>query len=158
MSETLPIELSAYEIVYLCDSINNKDVAEGLEEEKAYVPLARQALLILGSAYREVVSPEGIKGSVQIQITEDIAWLLRGKVRTGDIAIDGQTNIGVSLLLKLYGLLLEFNSGVADIKTSLEDEPPITPVSKQLLKELQEKENAGRNPEDNAYPYDGSLY
>ena len=68
------ITLTGLEIVYLCDSIANKDIAEGLPDKDAFVPLARGALLKLGSAYRELVAVDGIApGPVMVAITEEEA-------------------------------------------------------------------------------------
>src|SRR6266480_2759902 len=94
---TLELSLSGLEVVFLTDSIDNRDQAVGLDEQYAYLPLARKALLLLGSAYREVVTSEGIRpGPVELQVSEELVWLLRGKVKTGDLAIDGKTNVGIS--------------------------------------------------------------
>ena len=119
----LPIDLTGVEVVFLADQIQNDDKAKGLPDESTYMPLAREALLLLGSAYVELVeSNAGIKiGPVTLFITEEIAWLLRSKVRTGDVAIDGRTPIGHILLLKLYMLLLQFNAGFITEKTVAED-------------------------------------
>src|SRR3990167_10965657 len=124
---TLPITLTGLETVFLADSVANKDLAEGLPDQDAYVPLARQALLLLGGAYRELVTAEGIApGPVTLQVTEEVAWLLRSKVRTGDLAIDGKTNIGVPLLLKLYDLLNAFNADLSGL-------PPVGPPEGEAM-------------------------
>jgi hypothetical protein len=134
----LPLTLSGLEVVFLTDGIRNSDIAEGLPDKDAYWPLAREALLLLGSAYLEVVTPEGIKpGPVTIYISEEVAWLLRGKVRTGDVAIDGKTNVGTSLLLKLYAMLESFNSGLLDLETVAIEEPP---VDNTKLEEFRQRE------------------
>ena len=126
---TRELELTGLEVVFLTDSITNRDVAEGLPERDSYLPLARQALLLLGSAYRELVTTDGIApGPVHLQVTEEIGWLLRSKVRTGDVAIDGRTNVGIPLLLKLYGLLSAFNADVTGL-------PPVLPVSEPQMTE-----------------------
>lgn len=114
---TLPLMLNAMEVIHLTDSIKNGDVAEGLPEKDAYVPLARGLLLLFGSAYRELVRagapPE--PGPVFLEVTQEQAWLLRTKVRTSDLGYDGVTNIGAGLLIKLYALLLEFNADVPEL-------------------------------------------
>ena len=123
---TLPLELTGLEIVYLCDSIANSDAAQGLPERDEYLPLAREALLLLGSAYLEVVAPDGIySGPVELHVSEEVAWLLRGKVKTGSIGLDGTTNIGIGLLRKLYALLLRFNADVSGL-------PAVTGVDREL--------------------------
>jgi hypothetical protein len=143
---TLEIELSGLEVIHLSDSIANDEVAKGLPERDAYVPLARQTLLLLGSAYRELIFPQGVSsGTVCIQVSEEQAWLFRSKVRTGDLAIDGKTNIGIPLLLKLYELLARFNSEL-EITASIETEPPINEEARNYLRELKEAHNARSNP------------
>lgn len=149
MKPTLALGLSGLEVIHLSDSIANDDIAKGLPEREAYVPLARQALLLLGSAYMELVIPEGVSdGIVQIHVTEEQAWLFRSKTRTGDLAIDGKTNIGIPLLRKLYALLSSFNSGI-EIETSLVSEPPISEIGKMYLAALKEGIDARRTPSDN---------
>jgi hypothetical protein len=143
---TLEIELSGLEVIHLSDSIANDEVAKGLPERDAYVPLARQTLLLLGSAYRELIFPQGVSsGTVCIQVSEEQAWLFRSKVRTGDLAIDGKTNIGIPLLLKLYELLARFNSEL-EITASIETEPPINEEARNYLRELKEAHNARPYP------------
>lgn len=151
-SKTLPITLSGLEVIHLSDSIANDDIAKGLPERDAYVPLARQALLLLGSAYRELVTPEGVAdGLIVIQVTEEQAWLFRAKTRTGDMAIDGKTPIGIPLLLKLYEILSSFNSGV-EITPGSEAEPAITEEARKFLAVLKEGADARRTTSNNADP------
>ena len=119
----LPIDLTGVEVVFLSDALrcDGETVDELTTEEP--LPLYRELLLRLGSAYCELVEMERIAiGPVTIHITEEMAWLLRSKVRTGDVAIDGHTQIGNILLLKLYNLLLQFNGGFADFKPTSEPE------------------------------------
>ena len=142
---TLELELSGLEVIHLSDSIANDEIAKGLPERDTYVPLARATLLLLGSAYRELIFPEGVSdGLVHIQITEEQAWLFRSKVRTGDMAIDGKTNIGIPLLRKLYELLTCFNSEL-EITPGIETEPPINEEARNYLRELKEAHNARRS-------------
>ena len=143
---TLPIVLSGLEVIHLSDSIAADDHAKGLPERDAYVPLARQALLLLGSAYRELVQPVGVSdGLLTIHITEELAWLFRAKTRTGDLAIDNKTNIGISLLLKLYELLACFNSEL-DLTVGSVEEPAVTEEARAYLHELKEKSSARPDP------------
>lgn len=108
---TLPLDLTGLEVVYLTDSVRNDDAAQGLPDRDAFYPLGRDAHLLLGSAYRELVKADGIApGPVRLMVTEEQAWLFRSKVRTGDVGIDGTTNVGVSLLTKLYALLAGFDA------------------------------------------------
>src|SRR3990167_2200255 len=120
----LPLALTGREVVFLCDRIANKDYAEGLEDKERYIPLARKALLLLGSAYVEVVKPDKIEydARVTLHVDEEIAWLLRGKVTTGDLGIDGKP-IGPTLLVKIYAILLEFAAGLSDLEITIEDWP-----------------------------------
>ena len=125
-SPALPLRLTGVEVVHLADSLNEWTASlvdgDGLTTRQRYLPLVRSALLQLGSAYVELVTMAAIEiGPVDVYITEEMAWLLRSKVRSGDIAIDGKTQIGHILLIKLYSLLLQFNSGFADYKPTEDD-------------------------------------
>ena len=143
---TLPIVLSGFEVIHLSDSIAADDHAKGLPERDAYVPLARQALLLLGSAYRELVQPVGVSdGLVSIHITEELAWLFRAKTRTGDLAIDNKTNVGIPLLLKLYEMLASFNSEL-DLAVGFVEEPAVSDEARAYLHELKEKSSARPDP------------
>ena len=139
---TLALTLTGLETVFLADSVANKDIAEGLPDRDAYVPLARQALLLLGGAYRELVTAEGIApGPVTLQVSEEIAWLLRSKVRTGDLAIDGKTNVGIALLLKLYDLLNAFNADVSGLPSvSTTEGESMTDAKRWILNVAKEAE------------------
>ena len=122
----LPLTLTGVEVVHLADSLNEWTASlvdgDGLTTYQRYLPLVRSALLQLGSAYVELVTMAAIEvGPVDVHITEEMAWLLRSKVRSGDIAIDGKTQIGHVLLIKLYYLLLQFNSGWADYQPVTEN-------------------------------------
>jgi len=131
----LALWLTGMEIVYLTDAIDNGDLAKGLDDKEAYIPLARKALLLLGSAYREVVTQNGIKeGPIEIRVEQEIAWLLRGKVKTADLAMDN-SNVGMGLLLKLYDILIRFNSGLDNLEVVEIDEPP---VSEEIRKQLED--------------------
>ena len=147
----LPLTLTGVEVVHLVDSLNEWTVAlengEGLTAHQRWMPLVRSALLQLASAYVELVGT-GINGLgdgklIDVYITEDMAWLLRSKVRTGDIAIDGKTQIGHVLLIKLYLLLLQFNSGWEDYKPTPSDDLDSKVVRLQEWK----KENGHAEPE-----------
>jgi hypothetical protein len=143
------LTLTGLEVVFLTDSISNKDIAEGLPDRDAYVALGREAILLLGSAYRELVSPEGVQeGPVTLQVNEEVAWLLRSKVRTGDLAIDGKTNIGIPLLLKLFEVLNSFTAAL-DGPFSTDEEPEISERDRQFLIHLKEGTNARANANEN---------
>jgi len=147
--DSLVIALTGKEVVYLTDSILNKDIAEGLSEKEAYMPLARPLLLKLASLFTELVSETGVlPGPVDIAITEEEAWLLRTKVRSGDILQDG-TPIGISLLCKLYNLLIEFNNELNDLQFGEIDEKQLTDFNRQYLKWVKEEADAGRESSEN---------
>jgi hypothetical protein len=149
---TRPLTLSGLEVVYLTDSVRNKDTAEGLPDREAYVPVGREALLLLGSAYGELVSSEGVNpGPVTLQVSEEIAWLLRDKVRTGDLAIDGQTNVGISLLLKLFEVLNSFTADVPGLPPmSTHEDREFSAADRQYLSLLKEGSNARGKPHQDA--------
>ena len=152
------LTLSGLEVVYLSDALRNGDGVKAIEDEVACL---RPLLLNLASAYRELVTPDSkdvagnvVKGGfdegpVSIQVTEAQAWLMRAKVRTGDLAIDGKTVLGVALLTKLYALLLEMESGV-DVEVSAYEEAPIT-ETRIRLKERYDAEPRWQ-PDENTYP------
>ena len=143
--EKLLIELTGMEVVYLVDSISNGDIAQGLPDREAYKPVAREALLLLGSAYKELVAPAGIlPGPVPLMITEEQAWLFRSKVKTGDVDLSG-ANLGVALLLKLYDLLCRFNSGI-NLDVGDVESTPIDEAGVEFLSFLKEHPNATSSP------------
>lgn len=143
---TRPLELTGLEVVFLTDAISNRDVAEGLPDKDAYYPLARQTLLLLGSTYCELVSADGIlNGPVTLYVTQEMAWLLRGKVKTGDVGVDGVV-LGHGLLCKLYELLLAFNADV-DMPVSKDEGEAMTDFKRWTLK-IAEESNATRRSTD----------
>lgn len=151
------LTLSAQEVVFLTDSIHNDDCAQGLPDSEAYVPLARALLLVLGSAYCELVSEAAIaEGVATISITEEQAWLLRSKVRTGDLGIDRTSRIGLTLLPKLYELLLRFNSFDTGLPPA--DEPPLPWDYFAKLAALKEETNAPTNTVADASSHESANY
>lgn len=154
---TLPLTLTALEVIYLTDSIANSDVDQGDVDNRGGVqPLARPLLLKLGSAYCELVAPSGYDATatVTLSVTEPEAWLLRGKVQTGTTGMD-KSVIGVGLLRKLYGLLLAFNSEPVTEEfrvTSTEAaKDRFGEVEKRALEELERRgEHASAKPRDDA--------
>ena len=119
----LPIDLTGVEVIFLSDSLRNDGASIDEVDTEEVTPLYRDLLLRLGSAYCELVQVDAVNvGPVTVHITEEMTWLLRSKVRTGDVAIDGRTQIGHVLLLKLYNLLLQFNTAFADYKPAAEPE------------------------------------
>lgn len=115
-AKKLPLELTGMETVFLIDAIKNTDIAEGLPDAEARVPIARELLLLLGSVYTELVTVDKgiLHGPVSVRVSEDEAWLLRGKVKTGDLGLD-KKELGTGLLLKLYAVLLDFH-GIDDVR------------------------------------------
>ena len=117
---TKPLSLTGMEVVFLSDLISGDSEADELPKHK-YV--CRQLLLLLGSAYLELVDRDGISvGPVDLCVTEEMGWIMHSRTNTGDMGIDGKTNIGVGLLLKLYTLLEAFNNEVAGFPVGGEDE------------------------------------
>lgn len=154
VEKKLPLELTGLEIVYLTDAVGNGDFAQGLPEKDAYFAVGRAALLLLGSLYTEVVTKDGISdGPGLIYITEEQAWLFRSKVKTGDLAIDGKTNIGIELSLKLYAILLGFNSGLEEVPWETVEEPELTEAQIIKLETFRrENANAPDSASDDASP------
>lgn len=113
---TVALTLSGLEVTFLSDALRNGDGVKAIEDE---VSCLRPLLVNLASAYRELVEPTGIAdGPVTIAVTEAQCWLMRAKVRTGDLAIDGKTNVGVGLLRKLYGAILDLQSGLEGMEVT----------------------------------------
>lgn len=135
---TIGLTLSGLEVVYLSDNLRNADNIDAEQKEFACL---KPLLLNLGSAYVELVSDAGISvGPVTIEVTKAQAWLMRSKVKTGDLAIDGQTNVGVGLSRKLFAVLLEFEEamiepGLMDLEVSAYESPPLTEQDRLALKD-----------------------
>jgi hypothetical protein len=139
---TRPLLLTGLEVVFLCDSIKNEDLELGLPDPDAKVPIARNTLLLLASAYIEVVTLTGIlSGPVLLEVTEEQVWLFRSKTVSGSMGFDGK-NIGISLLLKFYDLLVRFKYGD---KEDTEDGEQGLQLSQADLKTKLEEFNAGAN-------------
>ena len=140
----LPITLDAVEIIYLTDSVGNFDLDQGdVDQPQRIQTLARPLLLKLGGAYLELVPESGIldkNKTVVIYLTEREAWLLRGKIQTGTTGTD-KSIIGLGLLRKLYGILLEFNSGV-DVDVVQNDDVSFGDKHKNALNKLEKEEKA----------------
>lgn len=121
---TACLTLSGLEAVFMSDAVRNSQTPLRALDESDETRVIRPLLLNLGSAYRELVTVDGIApGPVSFEVTEPQCWLMRTLVRTGDLAIDGKSNVGVSLLTKLYGLLLELESGLDLPSADVEDAP-----------------------------------
>lgn len=115
---TLPISLTGVEVIHLIDSLRNGATLKEIEDEPGYL---RDLVLKLSSLYRELVGAEIKPGPASIEVTEPQVWLMRAKVRSGDVGID-KSMIGVALSNKLYALLNSFASGFSDYDTIEDDE------------------------------------
>lgn len=165
----LPLILTPYEIIHLTDAISNKDVAEGLPDRDAYVPVAREALLLLGSIYKQIVTPDGkiqteyaeIEGeqpgplAVQFMVTLEQAWLFRSKVKTGDLGLDRQI-IGGPLLAKIYDVICRFHLGINMDGWPDAIEPPENMVKLQAYREERARAAANANADPSPDPSTGS--
>lgn len=146
MKTTATLSLTGLETVFLSDTLRN---ADNISQDNDQFEYLKPLVVNLASLYVELLSGEGIlPGPLDIEITEPQAWLLRQKVRTGDIAIDGKTNVGVSLLTKLYNILIMFSNQMQDIETS-EDGPVL---SEQNKADLKEERYARWITNENTYP------
>lgn len=141
----LPLQLSGLEVVHLLDSVRNGTTVKDVEDE---LGVTKPLIVKLGGIYRELVSPAGIKaGPVDVQVSEQEAWVLRAKVKTGDIGIDGQTPVGITLSLKLYELLALFSPDMPQIEVGGE-EAPFSVNQKEALKALQKTEEINERRDD----------
>lgn len=102
----LTIELNGREIIYLCDAIKNGAIAEGVGERDTFIPVAREALLLLAGPFLEVCQGDYDK-IIPVNVTEEFCWLARNVVSFGSMGVDKQP-LGHKLLAKVYKLLLEF--------------------------------------------------
>lgn len=102
----LTIELNGREIIYLCDAIKNGAIAEGVGEKDTFIPVAREALLLLAGPFLEVCQGDYDK-IIPVNVTEEFCWLARNVVSFGSMGVDKQP-LGHKLLAKVYKLLLEF--------------------------------------------------
>lgn len=145
---TLALSLTGLEVVHLVDSLHNGATTPDKEAELAEL---RPLIVNLAKLYRELVSVEGIKpGPLVVKVTQAQCWLMRSRVRTGDIGIDGTTNIGIPLGLKLYDLMLRFDDGLEeglddfDVGGEGEDDP-FSAEQGELLKAKRMTEEMNRN-------------
>ncbi|MGH8524284.1 MAG: hypothetical protein ACREXY_08725 [Gammaproteobacteria bacterium] len=133
VEEELPLELSGVEVVHLIDALRNADNRKGEEEES---PCLRPLVIKLAHLYRVLVTPGMfLTGPLALQVTRDELWLLRSKVRTGDVGID-KSLIGVNLSLKIYAALESFVTGlsefgIVDIAQLFEEAPHARAESSQ---------------------------
>lgn len=121
----LELVLTGQEVYFLADVIRHAAIEPGggkSDERDYYTPLARELLLVLASAYCEVVHlGEGVQDrTISVWVDEEMAWLMREVVRNDDVDSQGH-QMGAGLLVALYSLLLAFHtSDLVDI-TSLEE-------------------------------------
>jgi hypothetical protein len=99
---SLPLELTAMEVLLLTDRIQNTDRDEGRE-------IAKPFLLKLASAYLEMIGERAKEGTCTLWITEPEAWMARSKFNSGD-RCDADPKLGIHMLRKLYTILLSFDS------------------------------------------------
>jgi hypothetical protein len=99
---SLPLELTAMEVLLLTDRIQNTDRDEGRE-------IAKPFLLKLASAYLEMIGERAKEGTCTLWITEPEAWMARSKFNSGD-RCDADPKLGIHMLRKLYTILLSFDA------------------------------------------------
>lgn len=119
---TLPLHLTVLEVIFLADNLRVDDTDEGNPQAPSHMRgtfIGRSLLRKIGSLYIEFANQTGnfdfskYAGedlSAPITVTEAEAWLMKGRIRTGDLAMDGQTNIGVELSCKLFELVNRFDT------------------------------------------------
>lgn len=119
-SSTLPLHLDVLEVIFLADSLRGDDTDEGDQASLSQYRgpyVGRPLLRKIGSLYLEFAaitygfdfehqSPPDTE--LPIFVTEAEAWLIKSKVRSGDLGWDNITNIGVKLSCKLFELLNNF--------------------------------------------------
>lgn len=117
-AKVLGLKLNVYEVIHLVDSIDGLEQASHPEQRgsTAYLEVEPNRVLLSGLArlYDELVPPEGdfFVGCEnvfeEILITEEDLWIIKSRVKTGDMSMDGTVNIGVGLLKKVFALLRAF--------------------------------------------------
>lgn len=117
------LTLTGAEVLWLSDNVRLASADKVGEDRKdAYTALARDALLLIGSAFVEVVSSKTpYLTIVKLSLDEETCWLLRESVRTDSTY--AETILGPDLLRKVYEALSSFHADV-DIDTVDEDELP----------------------------------
>lgn len=124
-TSTLPLHLGVLEVIFLADSLHVDDTDEGDQTNPSHFrgPYVGRPLLIkIGSLYLEFAAltygfdfenDDPPKTQLPIHITEAEAWLIKSKVRSGDLGWDNTTNIGVDLTCKLFELICHFNTDIS---------------------------------------------
>lgn len=101
---TLPVELTAMEVLFLADRTKNDATDDGC-------PVAKPFLLKIGSAYLEMIGESPKSGTVTIHLTEAETWHARSLFNSGD-RCDADSKLGIHILRKLYALLLQFDAAI----------------------------------------------
>lgn len=149
---TLTLSLSGFEVVFLMDSIRGAATEVGSDRRVEGLETVRALVLNLSSLYTEVLGKgdkEPWSGPVQLAISDEQAWYLQAKVVTGSIALDGKTNVGIPLSLKLFEIIRCYAADLDDLPVSGEDETPFGESEKIRLSELVKGESDAR-PEPDA--------
>lgn len=125
---TLPLHLNVLEVIFLADNLKVDDTDEGHPDVPSHYRgdyIGRSLLRKIGSLYVEFAKltndfdfeATGIPDNqISIFITEAEAWLVKSRVRTGDLGLDGMTNIGVGLSCKLFELVNKFDTSAIQIQ------------------------------------------
>lgn len=117
----LPLSLNVLEVIYLVDNIKLDDFDQGNPDNPESIqPLAHELLVLLAPLYLELTecfygensrdyNPDRVE---TILVTQKQVRLLKGKVATSILGIDGEYPVGYTLSRKLLQLLLDFDAGV----------------------------------------------
>ncbi len=154
------IELTAHEIVFLTDNIQVGDVNVGDPEDQfAPRPIARNLLLKLGSVFVQVMTPTGVleDETRALMLTEKEYWLIKARVRVGDLGLGGKP-VGATILLKVVENLLKFNPdkpgvllvSLAGVPSADESDDDSYPTALQRTKTRESEEIRDARAED--YP------
>jgi hypothetical protein len=109
--QIIPIDLTAHEIVFLTDNIQVGDTNVGdPDHPHTPEPIARALLLKLGNVFLQVMSPTGVQENESrgVSLTENECWLIKSRVRVGDLGLSGKP-VGATILLKVVTALVQFN-------------------------------------------------
>ncbi len=132
--------LNVYEVVHLVDNIDPPDpVSHHIEPQRGTTTYlddesSWQSLLYrLGFLYDELVPPngdfyEGCESEYrELLVSERDLWLIKSRVKTGDMSMDATVNIGVGLLKKVFRLLRDFQFPDLGIPDSRDVQPWLKP-------------------------------
>ena len=133
--EAKPLTLNRDETMILTDRTYNGD--QGTQDMQV---AAYRLLIKLGSLYMELVSPSaGATAEGTIVVTEAEAWLLRGKVNSGEKMASDQF-FGMNLLRKLYTIVLAFDADTDGLAVAEEAGPGMGAREREALTLWQKKE------------------